>query len=95
MFHGMCACAFQSRLRSDFGVHFTSLFAASDRLLPFLGLGGAIHHDLHHEWPRTNFQPFFTWADALFQTDFQCSPEGLKAAAKKKENQKESAVKAQ
>jgi sterol desaturase/sphingolipid hydroxylase (fatty acid hydroxylase superfamily) len=83
------------RLHSDFGVRFNSLLAASDRLLPFLGLGGAIHHDLHHEWPRTNFQPFFTWADALFQTDFRCSPEGLKAAAKKKENQKNSAVKAQ
>ena len=39
-----------------------------DKLLPFIGLGGAVHHDLHHQWPRTNFQPFLTYADWLCGT---------------------------
>jgi len=51
-------------------------------MFPFLPLSGAIHHDLHHQWPRTNFQPFFTWADRLFQTDYKFSPEGLRAKLK-------------
>ena len=36
-------------------------------------LGGAIHHDLHHQWPSTNFQPFFTYMDSLCGTDYQSS----------------------
>jgi sterol desaturase/sphingolipid hydroxylase (fatty acid hydroxylase superfamily) len=39
-----------------------------DKLLPFIGLGGPEHHDLHHQWPRTNFQPFLTYADWLCGT---------------------------
>ena len=37
------------------------------------GLGSSEHHDLHHQWPRTNFQPFFTYADLLFGTSFEQS----------------------
>lgn len=60
-----------------------------DKFLPFLGLSGAIHHDLHHQWPRTNFQPFLTWADHLFQTDYRFSAEALRATAKLKEGKSE------
>lgn len=28
--------------------------------------GGSIHHDMHHQKPLTNFQPFFTMWDKLF-----------------------------
>ena len=37
-------------------------------LLPFGIYGGAPHHDMHHERPTTNFQPFFTWWDRLLGT---------------------------
>ena len=37
------------------------------------GLGSSKHHDLHHQWPRTNFEPFFTYADWLCGTDFEQS----------------------
>ena len=40
--------------------------------IPVLGKvwGGAQHHDRHHQTPTTNFQPFFTWFDALHGTSF-------------------------
>ena len=28
--------------------------------------GGSIKHDMHHQKPLTNFEPFFTWWDRLF-----------------------------
>jgi cholesterol 25-hydroxylase len=31
--------------------------------------GGAVKHDMHHQRPMTNFQPFFTWFDRLFGTE--------------------------
>ena len=31
--------------------------------------GGAIKHDMHHQRPRTNYQPFFTWWDTLLGTE--------------------------
>ena len=34
------------------------------RWAPFWG--GSVHHDMHHQKPLTNFQPFFTWFDRLF-----------------------------
>jgi len=37
--------------------------------------GGSIHHDKHHQNPRTNFQPFFTWFDEFHGTTF-IGPEG-------------------
>ena len=48
-------------------------------LLPFStawvkgGLASSVHHDLHHQWPRTNFEPFFTYADWLCGTSFEQS----------------------
>jgi sterol desaturase/sphingolipid hydroxylase (fatty acid hydroxylase superfamily) len=36
--------------------------------IPFYG--GALTHDYHHLHPKTNFQPFFTYLDKLFGTDF-------------------------
>lgn len=42
-------------------------------LLVDVGLGGAIHHDLHHQWPSTNFQPFFTYMDRWCGTDYESS----------------------
>jgi len=35
--------------------------------LPFCG--GSIKHDMHHQRPLTNFQPFFNWFDRLFGTE--------------------------
>lgn len=35
--------------------------------LPFWG--GSIKHDMHHQRPLTNFQPFFNWFDRLFGTE--------------------------
>ena len=40
-----------------------------DKFAPYVGLGGAEHHDLHHQYPKTNFQPFFTYMDKLLDTD--------------------------
>jgi len=31
--------------------------------------GGSVKHDMHHQRPLTNFQPFFTWFDRLFGTE--------------------------
>jgi len=31
--------------------------------------GGSIKHDMHHQRPLTNFQPFFNWWDRLFGTE--------------------------
>ena len=31
--------------------------------------GGVIKHDMHHQKPRTNFQPFFNWWDKIFGTE--------------------------
>lgn len=31
--------------------------------------GGSIKHDMHHQRPLTNFQPFFSWWDRLFGTE--------------------------
>ena len=31
--------------------------------------GGSIKHDMHHQRPLTNFQPFFNWFDRLFGTE--------------------------
>ena len=36
--------------------------------LPFYG--GSIKHDMHHQKPRTNFEPFFNYWDRLF--GFEC-----------------------
>jgi cholesterol 25-hydroxylase len=36
------------------------------KFLPFWG--GNMHHDNHHKYPRTNFQPFFTWFDWAYGT---------------------------
>lgn len=35
--------------------------------LPFWG--GSVKHDMHHQRPLTNFQPFFNWFDLLFGTE--------------------------
>jgi len=37
------------------------------RWAPFWG--GSVKHDMHHQRPLTNFQPFFTWFDRLFGTE--------------------------
>jgi cholesterol 25-hydroxylase len=37
------------------------------RWAPFWG--GAIKHDMHHQRPRSNYQPFFNWWDRLFGTE--------------------------
>lgn len=34
--------------------------------VPFYG--GALHHDMHHQRPRTNYEPFFTYLDLLAGT---------------------------
>ena len=34
--------------------------------LPFFG--GSLHHDMHHQRPNTNFEPFFTVLDILCGT---------------------------
>jgi len=39
-----------------------------DKFLP--GLGGPVHHDRHHEWPMTNFQPFLTYGDRYLGSDY-------------------------
>ncbi|ELT89652.1 hypothetical protein CAPTEDRAFT_95296 [Capitella teleta] len=31
--------------------------------------GGGIKHDMHHQRPRTNFEPFFNWWDRLLGTE--------------------------
>ena len=31
--------------------------------------GGSLKHDMHHQRPLTNFQPFFNWFDRLFGTE--------------------------
>jgi len=31
--------------------------------------GGSVKHDMHHQRPLTNFQPFFNWFDRLFGTE--------------------------
>ena len=36
---------------------------------PLLFWGGARHHDIHHQKPKTNFQPFFTWFDLYYGTN--------------------------
>ena len=36
------------------------------RWMPFWG--GSIHHDMHHQRPLTNFQPFLNQWDRLFGT---------------------------
>ena len=41
---------------------------APHRLAPSL-LGGAVKHDMHHQRPLTNFQPFFSWFDRLAGTE--------------------------
>lgn len=41
------------------------------KISPWPVLGGAEHHDLHHQWPQTNFQPFLTYADWLGGTTCQ------------------------
>ena len=47
-----------------------------DKICPVWG--GTLHHDNHHRNPRSNFQPFFTWFDWYFETDF-ASVEAAKA----------------
>ena len=34
-----------------------------------LCMGGSVKHDMHHQRPLTNFQPFFNWFDRLFGTE--------------------------
>ena len=89
-----------------------------DKILPFLFLGGAEHHDLvrspavgqagdgerkksskrgnfnnshahasarirqHHQWPRTNFQPFFKYMDLLLGSDCKEQLTAVENAAK-------------
>eukprot|EP00656_Telonema_subtile_P056381 TRINITY_DN8997_c0_g1_i10.p2 TRINITY_DN8997_c0_g1~~TRINITY_DN8997_c0_g1_i10.p2 ORF type:complete len:307 (-),score=98.40 TRINITY_DN8997_c0_g1_i10:150-1070(-) len=48
-------------------------FAFEKLLLFDFGLGGAIHHDQHHQWPSTNLQPFFTYMDRWCRTDYESS----------------------
>ena len=43
--------------------------------------GGTRHHDTHHAWPKTNFQPFFTYFDWYFQSHYEMS--GFKTRAEK------------
>ena len=31
--------------------------------------GGSVKHDMHHQRPLTNYQPFFTWFDRLFGSE--------------------------
>ena len=33
------------------------------------GWGGSIKHDMHHQKPLSNYQPFFNWWDRLFGTE--------------------------
>jgi sterol desaturase/sphingolipid hydroxylase (fatty acid hydroxylase superfamily) len=30
--------------------------------------GGPVTHDMHHQRPNTNYQPFFTYLDFIFNT---------------------------
>ena len=53
------------------------------KICPWPLLGGAEHHDLHHQWPQTNFQPFFTYGDKLMGTEK--APPHVEAARKAKE----------
>lgn len=38
------------------------------RWAPFWG--GSLKHDMHHQRPLTNFQPFFNWFDRLFGSEW-------------------------
>ncbi|KAL6076231.1 Cholesterol 25-hydroxylase-like protein [Balamuthia mandrillaris] len=40
--------------------------------IPFYG--GAVTHDLHHQKPKTNYEPFFTYLDRFFNTDCKIVP---------------------
>ena len=56
-------------------------FLSVDKILPCCG--GTRHHDTHHAYPITNFQPFFKYADRAFGTDWAQSA-FARAEAKKK-----------
>ena len=45
--------------------------------------GGTRHHDTHHAWPKTNFQPFFTYFDWYFGSHYEMSE--FKRRAEEKE----------
>ena len=47
---------------------------SSHRLIPFVLLGGAPKHDMHHQKPLTNFAPFFNHLDHLLGS--YCPPMG-------------------
>ena len=59
-------------------------FCVLDKL-PFLFFwGGNKHHDIHHQKPKTNFQPFFTWFDIYHGTNCNIGSNNATASRKKK-----------
>ena len=50
-----------------------------DKLVPFGIAAGPVHHDLHHQWPRTNFQPFFKYLDNLCGSQYIHKSDQIKA----------------
>jgi sterol desaturase/sphingolipid hydroxylase (fatty acid hydroxylase superfamily) len=46
---------------------------------------GTRHHDTHHAWPKTNFQPFFTYMDWWNKTHYDQSEFKKRADKKNKE----------
>jgi sterol desaturase/sphingolipid hydroxylase (fatty acid hydroxylase superfamily) len=40
-------------------------------LLPECLRGGPVKHDMHHQRPMTNLQPYFAWFDWLAGTDWR------------------------
>ena len=59
-------------------------FCVLDKL-PFLFFwGGNKHHDIHHQKPKTNFQPFFTWFDIYHGTNCNICSDNATASRKKK-----------
>ena len=59
-------------------------FCVLDKL-PFLFFwGGNKHHDIHHQKPKTNFQPFFTWFDIYHGTNCNIGSDNATASRKKK-----------
>lgn len=60
------------------------LLPFSERWIPG-GLGGSVHHDLHHQFPPCNFEPFLTWLDIFGGTSYEQS---MFKKKKKKEKDK-------
>jgi sterol desaturase/sphingolipid hydroxylase (fatty acid hydroxylase superfamily) len=63
-------------------------FGFLDKIVCFKGRsiwGGTVHHDRHHELPMCNFQPFFTWFDYYYETDYNSVSQRRKRRVEKTE----------